>query len=77
MTAMATLMMKKWMAAQNVPSIQELLEVCMESRVKLIACTMSMDVMGIKKEDLIDGIEFGGAATFLEYASRCNITLLF
>jgi len=75
MTAMATMMMNKWMSAQNVPTIQDLLETCIESDVRLIACQMTMDVMGVKKEDLIDGIEFGGAATFLEYASRCNITL--
>ena len=36
---------------------------------------MTMDVMGIKREDLIDEIEVGGAATFLEWASQCNITL--
>ncbi|MBW1730277.1 MAG: DsrE/DsrF/DrsH-like family protein [Deltaproteobacteria bacterium] len=64
------------MAAQNVPTIQDLLNACLESEVKLIACQMTMDMMGVKKEDLIDGIELGGAATFLEYASKCNITLL-
>ncbi len=75
MTAMATMMMNKWMRDQNVPSIQELLDACIESGVKLIACQMTMDVMGIKREDLIDEIEVGGAATFLEWASGCNITL--
>jgi peroxiredoxin family protein len=48
-----------------------------EYGVRLIACQMSMDVMGIKKEDLIDGIEIGGAATFLEYASENAIALAF
>jgi peroxiredoxin family protein len=75
MTAMATMMMKKWMGDQNVPSITELLDLCMEGGVKLIGCQMTMDVMGIKREDLIDGIEVGGAATFLEWASQCNLTL--
>ena len=75
MTTMATMMMKKWMGDQNVPSIPELLEACVEGDVKLIGCQMTMDVMGVKREDLIDNIEVGGAATFLEYASRCNITL--
>ncbi len=75
MTAMATAMMNKWMKAQNVPSISELLDICLESDVKMIACQMSMDVMGVKREDLIDGIDVGGAATFLEFASRSNITL--
>ena len=75
MTAMATMMMNKWMSAQNVPTIPDLLNTCIESDVRLIACQMTMDVMGVRKEDLIDGIELGGAATFLEYASKCNITL--
>jgi peroxiredoxin family protein len=43
----------------------------------MIACQMSMDVMGIKKEDLIDGIEVAGAAAFLEYASNDAIALSF
>ncbi len=75
MTAMATMMMNRWMSAQNVISIPDLLEACIDGGVRLIACQMTMDVMGIKREDLIDEIEVGGAATFLEFASRCNITL--
>jgi peroxiredoxin family protein len=75
MTAMATWMMNKWMGDQNVPSITELLEACVEGGVKLIGCQMTMDVMGVPREDLIDEIEVGGAATFLEFASRANLTL--
>lgn len=75
MTAMATMMMNKWMGAQNVPTIPELLDMCVEENVKLIGCQMTMDVMGIKREDLMDQIEVGGAATFLEHASHANITL--
>ena len=75
MTAMATMMMKSWMGKQNVPSIPELLAVCQESGVRLIACQMSMDVMGIHKEDLVDGCEFAGAGTFLGYAAEAAITL--
>ena len=75
MTAMATMMMNKWMGDQNVPSIPELLDMCIEAEVRLIACQMTMDVMGTKREDLIDEIDVGGAATFLEHASKCNITL--
>jgi peroxiredoxin family protein len=75
MTAMATMMMNKWMGNQKVPTIVELLDICIESGVKLIGCQMTMDVMGVKREDLIDNIEVGGAATFLEHASRSNITL--
>ena len=75
MTAMATMMMKSWMGKVKVPDVPELLEMCVESGVKIIACQMTMDVMGIKKEDLIDGIEFGGAATFVDFAGDAEISL--
>jgi peroxiredoxin family protein len=77
MTAMATLMMNKWMKKAKVAKLSELLALSQELGVRLIACQMTMDVMGIKKEDLIDGLEFGGAATFLEFASRNAVTLTF
>ncbi|HWR97131.1 MAG TPA: DsrE/DsrF/DrsH-like family protein [Candidatus Methanoperedens sp.] len=75
MTAMATMMMKSWMAKEKVPSIPELLDVCVEGGVKLLGCQMSMDVMGIKKEQLVDGVETAGAGTFLGYAAEAAITL--
>ena len=75
MTAMATMMMKSWMGKENVPSIPDLLAICQESGVKLIACQMSMDVMGIKKEELVDGLEYAGAGTFINYAAEAAITL--
>jgi peroxiredoxin family protein len=75
MTAMATMMMKSWMAKEKVPTIPELLEMCKDGGVRLIACQMSMDVMGLKKEQLIDGLEFAGAGTFLGYAAEAAITL--
>lgn len=75
MTSMATMMMKSWMAKVNVPSITDLLNMANETGVKLIGCQMTMDVMGIKREDLIDGIEVAGAAAYLEYASEADITL--
>ncbi|RLM59973.1 sulfur reduction protein DsrE, partial [Halorubrum sp. Atlit-9R] len=45
--------------------------------VKIIACQMTMDVMNLKKVDLIDGIEVGGAVTFLDFAKDANISLSF
>lgn len=75
MTAMATMMMKSWMGKVKVPSVPELLEMCVESGVKIIACQMTMDVMGIKREDLIDDLEVGGAATFLGYAAESSINM--
>jgi peroxiredoxin family protein len=77
MTAVATNMMNGWMEKANVAKLSELLDIAMEFGVRIIACQMTMDVMGIKKEDLIDGIEIGGAATFLEYASNDAIALSF
>ncbi|HZX48257.1 MAG TPA: DsrE/DsrF/DrsH-like family protein [Nitrospirota bacterium] len=75
MTAMATMMMKSWMSKVNVPSIEDLLNIAVESGVRLIGCQMTMDVMGVKREDLIEGVEVCGAAAFLEYAVDADITL--
>ena len=75
MTPLATRMMNSWMRKAKVPKLSELLATAQEMGVRLIGCQMTMDVMGIKKEDLIDGIEIGGAATFLEFASQNAITL--
>jgi peroxiredoxin family protein len=77
MTAVATGMMNNWMKKANVAKLSELLEVAIEGGVRMIACQMTMDVMGIKREELIDGIEIGGAATFLNYASENAISLTF
>ncbi|MEW6030121.1 MAG: DsrE/DsrF/DrsH-like family protein [Chloroflexota bacterium] len=77
MTAVATGMMNSWMKRARVAKLSELLDMSVEMGVRLIACQMTMDVMGIKKADLIDGIEIGGAATFLEYASQDAIALSF
>jgi len=77
MTAVATGMMNGWMKKANVAKLSELLDMAVEGGVKMYACQMSMDVMGIKKEDLIDGIEVVGAATFLNYASQNAMTLSF
>lgn len=61
----------------NVPSIPELVEMAKEMGVKLIACQMTMDVMNLTKEDFIDGIDVGGAVTFLEFAKDAAPTLTF
>lgn len=75
MQGMATNMMKGWMSKAGTATIDELLEACIEFDVRMIACQMTMDVMGIKREDLIDGIELGGAATFIDFAADADITL--
>ncbi|MGX4670371.1 DsrE/DsrF/DrsH-like family protein [Cerasibacillus sp. JNUCC 74] len=61
----------------NVPSIEELLSIVQELDVKLIACQMTMDVMNLDKDQFVEGIEVGGAASFIEYAKDANMTLTF
>jgi len=75
MTRMATWMMKDWMKKGGVPTIPDLLDLAKENGVRLIACQMSLDVLGLRKEDLIEGLEFAGAGTFLDYAADADITL--
>ncbi|WP_170008537.1 DsrE/DsrF/DrsH-like family protein [Bacillus fonticola] len=62
---------------ENVPSIPELLSMAQEMGVKIIACQMTMDVMSLDRDQFVDGIEVGGAASFIHYASDANITLTF
>ncbi|MEK4535943.1 DsrE/DsrF/DrsH-like family protein [Peribacillus sp. FSL K6-1552] len=64
-------------ARANEPSIPELLSMAQEMDVKFIGCQMTMDVMGLEKEAFVDGIEVGGAVTFLEFAKDADVTLTF
>lgn len=64
-------------AEANIPSIPDLVAMAQEMGVKIIACQMTMDVMKLTKEDFIDGIEVGGAVTFLDFAKDANISLTF
>jgi peroxiredoxin family protein len=75
MEAMATAMMKSMFKKHGVATIGSLLELAKESDVKLIACQMTMDVMGFKQPDIIEGVEFGGAATWLDAAADSQINL--
>jgi len=71
----ATSLMKKTFKNKGVATIEELRAICIESDVKLIGCQMTMDVFGFSKDDFIDGVDIGGAATFLEFASEADIQL--
>src|SRR3990172_9492312 len=71
----ATFVMKRMMSAQRMPTVPQLLDTCKQFDVKLIGCTTTMAVMGVSREDLIDGVDLGGAATFLEYAAKAQVTL--
>lgn len=72
---MGTAMMKHVMARKKVSSPQELLASARTQGIKLVACSMSMDVMGLRIEELLDGVEVGGVATFLAEADQSNVTL--
>lgn len=73
--AMATSFMKKTFANKGVAKIEELREMCVDMDVKLIGCQMTMDVFGFTQDQFIDGVELGGAATFLEFAADADISL--
>jgi peroxiredoxin family protein len=75
MQAMMTMMMKKKMAAKGVASIEDLRSLCQEAEVKFIACQMTVDLFDLDTADFIDGIEYGGAATFFEFAGETDICL--
>ena len=77
MGGMGTAMMKKVMQDKNVDSLETLMNHAMNNGVRFVACTMSMDIMGIKKEELIDGVEFAGVASYLGDAELSNVNLFF
>ena len=75
MQAMMTTMMKKKMAAKGVASLEDLRELCLEADVKLIACQMTVDLFDMDRSEFIDNVEYGGAATFFEFAGDSDICL--
>ena len=68
-------MLRSMMAEQGIASLEELMAMARDLGVKLTACTMSMDAMGVAREELIDKIEIGGVGAFLGEASRSRFTL--
>jgi peroxiredoxin family protein len=75
MEAMATSMMKAKMKKKGVASLEELRSLCLEAEVKMIACQMTVDLFDFQKSDFIEGIEYGGAATFLGFAGNTDVCL--
>ena len=71
----ATSLMKKTFKNKGVATIEELREMCLEAGVRLISCQMTATVFGFSHDDFIDGVEVGGAATFLEFASGADVSL--
>ncbi|RIK65188.1 MAG: pyridine nucleotide-disulfide oxidoreductase [Planctomycetota bacterium] len=75
MAGMGAAMMKRTMRTKRVASLKELIETARKSGVRLVACAMSMDVMGIRREELIDGVEIGGVGTYLDATATANANL--
>ncbi len=75
MGGMGSMMMKWVMKNKNISTLNELIKQAQDSGVKFIACTMSMDVMGIKQEELIDGVELGGVAKYIAESNSSNSNL--
>ena len=75
MQSIMTSMMKSKMKSKGVASIEQLRDLCIEAEVKMIACQMTVDLFDFNPRDFIDGIEYGGAATFFEFAGESDICL--
>lgn len=75
MEAMATSMMKSKLKSKGVASLLELRELCQEAGVQFIACQMTVDLFEFDKNDFIDGIDYGGASSFLAFAGDTDICL--
>jgi peroxiredoxin family protein len=75
MQGMMTMMMKKKMKDKGVASLEDLRELCLEAEVKMIACQMTVDLFDMDTSEFINGVEYGGAATFFEFAGESDICL--
>ena len=62
------------MKKHNISSVEELIQAAIAGGARIVACQMTMDLMGIKKEELIDGVEIGGVASMLESSDGSDAT---
>lgn len=69
------IMMKSRMKAKHVDMVEQMIESARKAGVRLVACQMSMDIMGVMKEELLEGVEIGGVATYMEAASESGVNL--
>ena len=72
---MGSKMLRSMMKDKDIASLEELIEMARDLDVKMIACTMSMDAMGIEKEELVSGLEYGGVAAYMADAASSRVTL--
>lgn len=75
MMGIGSKMMRFLMKKKKIYSLESLIAQAREQGVEFIACTMSMDVMGVKKEELLDDVTLGGVATYLERTEEANLNL--
>ena len=75
METMMTSMMKNTIKSKGVATIEELRDLCLEADAKLIGCQMTIDLFDMRREDFIDDIDIGGAATYFEHAGEANVNL--
>lgn len=75
MQSIMTAMMKSKMKKKGVASLPELRNLCQEAEVKMIACQMTVDLFDMSPNDFIDDVEYGGAATFFDFAGESDICL--
>jgi len=75
MMGMGATFFRKVMANKNVASLSELRTVCQDLDVQLVACEMSMDIMGLERDELVAGVEYGGVASYLAKASKSKVNL--
>lgn len=75
MGGMGSKMMRYIMKEKRIDSLESLMQQAIDNGVEMIACSMSMDVMGIKKEELIDNVTIGGVAAYLDRADNANVNL--
>ena len=68
-------LMQSMMRKEKVMSLEELIASAREQGIKMIACSMSMDIMGLRPEELIDGLEYAGVASYLGDADEANVNL--
>src|SRR5574344_4163 len=68
-------MMRHIMKNKRIDSLESMIQQAIDNGVEMIACTMSMDVMGVKKEELLDNVQLGGVASYLERAEQANMNL--
>jgi peroxiredoxin family protein len=76
LAGLGPLLMKRVMKSANISSLGELIEIAREQEIRMVACTTSMEVLGLTKDDLLEGVELAGVASYFDYADDANVNLL-